>query len=81
MKDVKDMPRYLYKYKSLAGDSFSHVLDSMLTGNVYFSCPLHLNDPFEGHFVFDSADKVGELLAKTDREEIQKMKSCKHPLI
>src|SRR5438270_10833196 len=44
------LPHYLYKYRSLSGESFRYT-QSILTRNiVYLASVAAFNDPFEGHF-------------------------------
>ena len=53
-----DIPPYLYRYKSLDGDSFHHTLDIILNNRLYTPKAEDLNDPCEGFFTwFDSEFK------------------------
>ena len=44
---ARTVPRYLYKYRSLAGDSKEFTRDLIINQNLYFPAPADLNDPFE----------------------------------
>ena len=48
-----NIPRYLYKYRSLDDNSLEFTKRILSHRELYFSCPLDLNDPFEGHFSFN----------------------------
>lgn len=39
--------KYIYKYRSLAGESFDHVKSILTQHKLYFVNPLKLNDPFD----------------------------------
>jgi hypothetical protein len=41
------VPKYLFKYKSLAGDAKGHTRDLIVNQRLYFPGPGELNDPFE----------------------------------
>jgi len=44
-----EIPKQLYKYRSLAGESFKHTEDILTRNLIYFAPPLSFNDPFEFH--------------------------------
>jgi len=44
---VGKVPKYLYKYRSLAGRSKEYTRDLIVNQNLYFPAPVDLNDPFE----------------------------------
>ncbi len=45
------LPKYLYRYKSLDGESFLYTLDIILNNRLYTPLAEELNDPCEGFFV------------------------------
>ena len=47
------MPRYLYKFRSVDEKSIRFTRRIITESELFFSCPLDLNDPFEGYFAFD----------------------------
>ena len=65
---TKDLPKYLYKFKSLK--NVDHV-ESLLRGKLYFSSPLELNDPFDCNITirYDYCDD--DLLTKIIRHDTQ----------
>jgi len=44
---TENVPRHLYKYKSLAGAAKRHTRDLIVNQNLYLPAPADLNDPFE----------------------------------
>lgn len=57
----RDRPINLYKYKDLSGDGIDHVEDMLRNNQLWYSSPLHFNDPFDCRCVFD---------VRSSREEI-----------
>lgn len=50
----EEVPRYFYKYKSLAGDARLHTRDLIVNQRLYFPGPAQLNDPFETKPYFET---------------------------
>jgi len=46
------IPKYLYRYKSLDGESFHHTLDIILNNRMYTPKAEDLNDPCEGFYTW-----------------------------
>jgi len=53
---LEGMPRYLYKFRSVDEKSIRFTRRIITESELFFSCPLDLNDPFEGYFAFDRVD-------------------------
>lgn len=49
------VPKYLYKYRSLSGESKKFARELILSRNIYLPGPSDLNDPFECKPVFSSS--------------------------
>ena len=52
MDDATAPPQYLFRYRSLDGESKARVRDSILNSQHYFSSPKAFNDPFDCRPVF-----------------------------
>lgn len=60
----RDRAITLYKYKDLSGDGIDHV-ESMLRNNqLWYSSPLHFNDPFDCRCVFDIRNTREEIVLR-----------------
>ena len=60
----RDLPRKLYKYRSLGGDSFRYTQQIVLRRELYFSPLALLNDPYEGAYVPSLDPSVVEAFEK-----------------
>lgn len=59
--DLSNMPRYLYKFRSMSEESFKFTKQVVEKSELFFACPLELNDPFEGYFAFDQDDFLSSM--------------------
>jgi hypothetical protein len=49
-----DCATVFYKYKDISGDGISHFEDIMRNNRIWFSSPMHFNDPFDCRCMFDT---------------------------
>lgn len=56
------VPQYLYRYRSLDGNSKEWVKDSILNSKYYLSSPNEFNDPFDCRPVFEFVGSNSELI-------------------
>ena len=66
--NLKRPPKYLYKYKSLTGESASHIKQLIVDKLFYFSPSTLLNDPFEFSYKYVNT--------KNNRDIFSEMYSC-----
>ncbi len=56
---MSNVPSSLFKYKSIAGDGFRHVIDMMENERIFLSTHTMMNDPEEGDILLDDAFQNG----------------------
>lgn len=61
LPSFENLPRFLYKYRSLASPAIDFTKQIISKCELYFASPLQMNDPFEGYFTFDREDLFGML--------------------
>ncbi len=66
MVDAGQLPRLLYKYRSLSDGSKKYTLDIFRKCELYFSTPQNFNDPFDCKLspIIESPKKFAEAMAK-----------------
>ena len=58
------LPKKLYKYRSLEGDSFKYTQAIFVRRNIYLAKVDQFNDPFEGKFRLHSEPENGDAYAR-----------------
>ena len=57
-------PTILYKYKDLSPGGIDHVEDMLRNNQLWYSSPLHFNDPFDCRCVFDIRNTRDEIVLR-----------------
>jgi hypothetical protein len=55
-------PIILYKYKDLSGDGIDHVVDMLRNNRLWYSSPLHFNDPMDCRCFFNIGNTREEIV-------------------
>ena len=67
------IPKYLYRYKSLDGESFLYTLDIILNNRLYTPKAQELNDPCEGFFL--DVEEEFPVFMEAEKERVSRILS------